>query len=284
MGTTSPNYDLLPTAEICQQDDVVIGRAGNRDLTGNIYLPPIIDEPRPALVIVHGGGWRKGSPRGVSGFGEFLSRAGFVCLCPAYRLSGEAHWPAQIEDVKCAIRFLRANHQQFGLDQERIGITGDSAGGHLALMAAVKSEFEGSGGHNDQASHVKAVGSMYGPVRARKVRADGSRMELLKPDASDADYALAGPINYDLSDFPPCLLIHGADDPAVPLSGTLDLYAKLLDLGRTVELHSFAGEGHAFDRRSSAQERMVDILDPSSISGPTVIRLIARFFSKYLSK
>lgn len=282
MATNFSDSDLLPVKEIVRQEGAVIGRAGNRDLIGNIYMPPISDEPRAAIVIVHGGGWRKGSPRGVHGFGEFLSRAGFVCLCPEYRLSGEAHWPAQIEDVKCSIRYLKHKHEQLGLDKQRIGITGDSAGGHLALMAGVISEFEGKGGYSDQASEVKAVGAMYGPVRVRKVRADGSPMELLPPSATDSDYAAASPIEYDLGDFPPCLLIHGADDPAVPLTGTLDLYSKLVALGRTVELHSFAGEGHAFDRRSSTQERMVDILDPSSISGPTVVRLIARFFAKFL--
>ena len=274
--------DLLSPDDITRHRNAVIGKAGTRDLLGNLYVPPVTDEARAAMVIVHGGGWRKGSARGVHGFGEFLSRAGFVCLCPEYRLSGEAHWPAQIEDVKCGIRFLKHNNKQLGLDVERVGVTGDSAGGHLALMAAVKSTFDGEGGFNDHVSDVKAVGAMYGPVRARKTRADGTAIRLLNSTATDAEYAAASPIQYDLSKFPPCLLIHGADDPAVPLTGTLELYAKLVEQGRTVELHSFAGEGHAFDRRSSIQERMVDILDPSSISGPTVIRLIARFFKKYL--
>lgn len=282
MPTYFSDADLLPAEAITRQKGVVIGRAGNRDLIGDIYMPPITDEARAAMVIVHGGGWRKGSRNGVRGFGEFLSQAGFVCLCPEYRLSGEAHWPAQIEDVKCAIRYLKHHHAQLGLDKERVGITGDSAGGHLALMAGVLSDFEGEGGYIDQVSDVKAVGAMYGPVRVREVRADGSPLGLLPPTATAADYAAASPIEYDLAKFPPCLLIHGADDPAVPLTGTLDLCWKLVALGRTVELHSFAGEGHAFDRRSSSQERMVDILDPSSISGPTVIRLIARFFTKYL--
>ena len=282
MAKVFSDSDLLRPTDITRQESAVIGKAGRRDLIGNLYIPPVTDEARPAMVIVHGGGWRKGSPRGVHGFGEFLSRAGFVCLCPEYRLSGEAHWPAQIEDVKCAIRFLRHNHQQLGLDKERVGVTGDSAGGHLALMTAVESEFDGEGGFNDQTSAVKAVGAMYGPVRAQKTRANGSLIGLLKSTATDADYGAASPIHYDLAAFPPCLLIHGSDDPAVPLAGTLELYSRLIELGRTVELHSFAGEGHAFDRRSKTQKGMVDILDPSSISGPTVIRLIAYFFSKYL--
>lgn len=256
--------------------------AGERQLTGNLFLPPVTTELRPALVIAHGGGWRKGSARGVRGFGEYLSQAGFVCLCPDYRLSGESHWPAQIEDVKCAIRYLKAHQDAFGLDASRLGCLGDSAGGHLALMAATDTTFEGSGGFAEQNSAIKAVGAMYGPVRVKRQRADGSPLGLMAPDATEHDYQQASPINYDLANFPPCLLIHGAEDAAVPLSGTLELYAKLVALKRTVELHTFAGEAHAFDRRSSTQDGMVDILDPSSINGPLVIELISRFFKKYL--
>ena len=264
------------------RERVVIGKAGTRDLTANLFLPPKDATQRPALVIIHGGGWRKGSPRGVTGFGEFLSQAGFVCLCPAYRLSGEAHWPAQIEDVKCAIRYLRASSRELTVDLDRIGVIGDSAGGHLALMAAAQSDFEGTGGHSTQSSTVKAVGAMYGPVRVGTTRANGQPLGLMSPTATEADFAKASPICYDLSGFPPCLLVHGAEDPAVSLAGTTELYTKLASLQREVELHIFAGEGHAFDRRSSTQENMVDIIDPSSICGPTVIRLIAHFFAKYV--
>ncbi len=272
----------LNTDQIERRTAIVIGKAGERDLTGHLFLPSISSTTRPALVIVHGGGWRKGSPRGVRGFGEFLSRTGYVCLCPAYRLSGEAHWPAQIEDVKCAIRYLKANSGTFGIDKNRVGILGDSAGGHLALMAAVQSTFEGLGGYTEESSDVQAVGSLYGPVRIRKQRANGLPMGLLALDAPNVDYELAGPIHYDLANFPPCLLIHGVDDRAVPIGDSNDFYRKLMSLGRIVELHAFAGEGHAFDRRSSMHEGMVDVLDPSSINGPTIIHLIARFFDKYL--
>ncbi|MDE0451386.1 MAG: alpha/beta hydrolase [Gammaproteobacteria bacterium] len=267
---------------IIVREDAVIGRAGARDLTGNLFIPPMGTVPRPAMVIVHGGGWARGSPRGVRGFGEYLSQLGFVCLCPSYRLSGEAHWPAQIEDVKCAIRYLKANCDALGVDPARVGVTGDSAGGHLALMAAATSDFEGASGHAGCSSEVKAVGSMYGPTRARRNNASGKPTGLLLPEANDRDYGGASPICYDLANFPPCLLIHGSEDPAVPLADTIDLYTKLSGLGRAVELHVFAGEGHAFDRRSTTRDGMVDVADPSSVYGQTVLRLIEHFFSKYL--
>ena len=93
---------------------VVVGKAGNRDLLGDLYVPTVTAELRPAIVVVHGGGWRKGRPESVRGFGELLGQAGFVCLLASYRLLMEASWPAQIEDVKCAIRFLRASADSLG--------------------------------------------------------------------------------------------------------------------------------------------------------------------------
>jgi acetyl esterase/lipase len=233
-------------------------------------------------VIVHGGGWRKGSRNGVKGFGLLLSRSGFVCLCPSYRLSPEAPWPAQIEDVKCAIRYLKANHQALGIDPDRIGVIGDSAGGHLALMASVSTAYDGTGGNEEYSSNVKAVGSMYGPTTIHYDSGNEGRALLMGPDATEEDYKKASPLAYDLSNLPPCLLIHGAEDPAVPLSESMAFYEKLTDINRKVELHVFADEGHAFDRRSRSEEGMVDIGDPSSVYGKTVIDIIDLFLSKYL--
>ena len=261
---------------------ISIGKAGDRNLEADLYLPEKNGYHRPALVIVHGGGWRKGSRNGVKGFGLLLSRSGFVCLCPSYRLSPEAPWPAQIEDVKCAIRYLKANYEKLGLDPERVGVIGDSAGGHLALMAAVATEFEGAGGHERISSDVKAVASMYGPTTIQYGTDNEGRALLMGAEATEEDYKGASPLEYDLSNFPPCLLIHGAEDPAVPLAESTVFYEKLANLDRKAELHIFADEGHAFDRRSWSEEKMVDIGDPSSVYGKTVIDIIDLFFSKYL--
>ena len=260
------------------REGVVLGSAGDKDLIGDIYLPPGTEKARPAIVVVHGGGWRKGSRASVKGFGVLLSQAGFVCLCADYRLIAEARWPAQIEDIKCAIRFLKANQDELGVDPDRIGINGDSAGGHLALMAGVASDFEGTGGHGEFTSEVKAVSSMYGPSRIQ----GRSAVSLIGENASPEDCNKASPIAYDLSSFPPCLLMHGVEDQSVPLAETTDFYQKLVLNNGIAELHLFAGEGHAFDRQSRTQEKMVDIADPSSVCGVTVIELIRWFFSKYL--
>lgn len=265
------------------QKSVVVGKAGDRDLLGDLYLPTVGAGLRPAIVVVHGGGWRKGRPQSVRGFGELLGQAGFVCLLADYRLTGEAFWPAQIEDVKCAIRFLRANSSTLGVDPDRIGIVGDSAGGHLALMAAVPCTFEGSGGHAAHSSAVAAVGSMYGPTRIRFDRERANHVTLMGEHANEEDYDRASPITYDLNGFPPCLLIHGVEDNAVPVSNSVDFHDRLTRLGRPVDLHLFPGLGHAFDRQTAEEgARMVDVADPKSVHGRTVVQIIETFFRKHL--
>ena len=266
---------------------VVVGRAGGRDLICHLHLPPAATEPCPAIVVVHGGGWRKGKPESVRGFGELLGQAGFVCLLADHRPSSEAHWPAQIQDVKCAIRFLRARADALGVDPNRIGILGDSSGGHLALMAGVSAplegEFEGEGGYAEHPSTVAAVGSLYGPTRIRFDNPRPNYVALMGADATEADYENASPIAYDLRGFPPCLLIHGAEDEPVPVAHSVEFHDELKRLGRPVDLHLFSGEGHAFDRKTTDRTgRMVDVADPKSVYGRTVLGIIALFFRKYL--
>ena len=86
------------------KDDVVIGKAGDRELLADLFLPREDDLKKPAIVVIHGGGWMEGDKTQLRGYGILLSRMGFVCLCTSYRLSQEAKWPSHIEDVKCAIR------------------------------------------------------------------------------------------------------------------------------------------------------------------------------------
>ena len=272
--------------DIAVRKGVVVGKAGQRDLLGDLYAPAAAGEERAGIVVVHGGGWRRGKPEGVRGFGERLAQAGFVCLLVAYRLTPEAIWPAQIEDVKCAIRFLRAHAGSLDVAPDRIGILGDSAGGQLALMAGVSSTgFEGKGGHGGCSSAVAAVAAMYGPARIRFKDARPNHRALMGTDASAADYERASPIAYDLTRFPPCLLIHGMEDAAVPVADTIAFRDQLARLGRPVSMHLFAGEGHAFDRKTAeGGPRMVSVADPRSVYGGAVVGLITLFFRKYLAR
>src|SRR5215207_5470184 len=142
------------------------GTGGGRPLTMHLLRPrERPDRLAPGLIWVHGGAFRHGSKD--SGIAKLFSfaRRGYVCASIEYRLSGEATWPAQIEDCKCAVRYLRAHAHELGLDPERIGAWGSSAGGHLVAMLGVapdRPELEGRGGWAEHSSRVQAVCDAFG--------------------------------------------------------------------------------------------------------------------------
>ena len=150
-------------------DDVPFGTGGGRDLFCDVFLPPVEGRNRAAIVLVHGGGWIQGDRTQLRYYGIQLARYGFVCICPEYRLSGESIWPAQINDVKAAIRWLRANADRYGIDDAQICVSGNSAGGHLALIAAAKTDarLEGDGGSPETHSRVAAAVAIYPPTQLR---------------------------------------------------------------------------------------------------------------------
>ena len=132
------------------QEGVLIDTVDGRELRYDIFTPPGTPRNAPGVLLVHGGAWMQGDPSQLRGYGIFLGRLGYVCVSAAYRLSGEAKWPAQIHDVKAALRWMRANAESLGLDPSRIAVHGNSAGAHLALMLAAtanRPEWEGDGVH-----------------------------------------------------------------------------------------------------------------------------------------
>jgi len=253
---------------------VEIGTGGEKTLLADIFLPPKEEKNRPAILFIHGGGWLEGDRSQLRGYGILLARLGFVTMCNSYRLSTEAHWPAQIQDVKCAVRYLRANSDKLGIDPERIGVSGNSAGGHLSLMAAATSyddSFEGDGGNSDVSSKVKATCAIYPPTTIRQLDLnplENAYAMLMGSEASEEDYKKASPMNYVSEDFPPCMLVHGSTDNVVPLKESTDFYDKLKEKNIPGSLHVFAEEEHAFDGESE--------------KGRSVADLQALFFKKYL--
>ena len=257
------------------QEGVVIGKGDNHSLEADIFLPPIKAKNRPAVLFVHGGGWMEGDRSQLRGYAILLGRLGFVCMCNSYRLSNEAIWPAQIQDVNCAIRYLRAHAEELGIDPSRIGISGNSAGAHLSLMAAAKQydkTFEGEGGNQNVSSEVKAVCAIYPPTTIRQLKManplENAFLLLMGEDAIKEEYDKASPMNYVSKDFPPCLLIHGSKDRVVRLKDSTSFYEKLKEYNRPASLHIFSEEEHAFDGKSDY--------------GRAVADLQALFFRKYL--
>jgi len=222
--------------------DLTYCEHGGVELKMDIYFPSAPDVSMPAVLYLHGGAWvfgNKLAAGGVVDFSELLER-GYVVASIDYRLAPKHPFPAQIEDAKCAVRFLRANADRYGIDTERIAAWGASSGGHLAALLGVTDEsawFDGSDTHAGVSSRVQAVIDLSGPT------------DLTSPDylwnASDASVSLFGkkgaadratlrwasPVTYVTPDDPPFLIIHGEDDGVVPLNQSEALVWKLTDAG-----------------------------------------------------
>ena len=257
------------------KEGIVIGEGGGKSLKADIFLPPVEEKNRPAVLFIHGGGWIEGDRSQLRGYGILLARLGFVCMCNSYRLSNESIWPAQIQDVNCAIRYLRANATDLGLDPERIGVSGNSAGGHLSLMAAATNYdqiFEGEGGSNEVSSEIKAVCAIYPPTTIRQLEMlnplENAFLMLMGKEAKKEDFDKASPLNYVTEDYPPCMLIHGSTDSVVRLKDSTKFYEKLIEFNRPASLHIFSEEEHAFDGEPDYGRAIAD--------------LQALFFLKYL--
>ncbi|MBK5223193.1 MAG: alpha/beta hydrolase [Acidimicrobiia bacterium] len=234
------------------ETDVVFGTGGGRDLRCDIYTPPGDVESAPAIILVHGGAWRQGDRTQLRGYGVLLGREGYVCIAPEYRLTPEAPWPAQIHDVKAAIRWVRANADRLGVDPDRIAIEGNSAGAHLALLAAGTTglaAFEGEGGNPGVSTHVSAVLGVYAPTIFSNGERERGAVPLLalSDERSDDVATLAGPISHVSADFPPTLLIHGTHDTTVPALASIRMYEALIAAKVPAELHMYAEQPHAFD-------------------------------------
>lgn len=254
---------LIPAVPVAAQEkkfqlekDLVYGKGGQTDLKLDLAAPTEGGGPFPAVVCVHGGGWRGGSRTDLTRTIEMLAGRGFVAVAVTYRLVPTAGFPAQIEDCKAAVRWLRANAKKYKVDPDRIGAVGMSAGGHLvALLGTTVKEdgLEGSGGNAEFSSGVQAVISFFGPSDLSE-RAWNPQLEksLIEPlvGGSFADkpelYKKASPVTYIRKGAPPFLLFHGTADKVVPVSQSRILAEKLKAAGVSVKLVEIEGADHGW--------------------------------------
>lgn len=258
--------------------DVEYGTTGERPLRLHLVRPSEPgDGPRPAVVWVHGGGWQSGNRDGGIARLIPLARRGYVGASIEYRLSGEARFPAQVEDCKAAIRFLRAEAEAFGIDPERIGVWGASAGGHLVALLGTSGDvagLEGEGGHPGHSSRVQAVCDFFGPTDFLRMNAaPGGRIDHEAADSPESRLvggpirehpdrvARANPITYVSPDDPPFLIVHGDRDPLVPLNQSELLRDALAAAGVPVTLHVVEGGGHGHGFGPDTDWRVRDFFD-----------------------
>jgi acetyl esterase/lipase len=267
--------------------DVTYARlAGYRPLTLDIYLPAQAaragNKARfPLVLFIHGGGWYGGHPRHAGAFADWpavlatLAARGYVVASLNYRLSAEAPSPAAIQDVKTALRWLRANATRFGIDKSRAAAWGGSAGGQLAALAAVScgvAELEppAQSMPADVAAEsdcVQAAVTWYGIFDFRPLMANASqqsapiRYVACEPANCPVDKVrMASPAMYVSAKTPPMLLIHGASDRVAAPQQSKDFYALLQAQGVRSQLimipdvdHSFIGKTPATTRAASLQ-------------------------------
>jgi acetyl esterase/lipase len=219
------------------RNDVVFASAGGRDLCCDVYEPEESGEARPAVLLLHGGAWRAGSRDMVEGFGRRLAEAGFVAVASEYRLTPEAPWPAQIDDVRAALGWIRANAASMNVDDSRIAVLGRSAGGHLALLAA------GTDSRVGAAIGIFPPTTFYAEERTR----GGVPAKALMGESATVEGARqASPLAFVGPEYPPTFLLHGTDDKIVPPSASMVMYEALVAAGVPVELHMYAGQPHGF--------------------------------------
>src|SRR5213593_4878988 len=189
---------------VAVEKNIVYGKAGNIDLRLDIYKPSDASNKRMALIHLHGGGFVRGSKDTLADRVQPSVALGYVAIPIQYRLASEVKWPAQIEDVKAAIRWTRANAGRLGVDPDRIGVVGYSAGGHLALFAAGtcdRPEFEGKNGTPGVSTKLAACCAYY-PATETRPRPDGTANVLMPAGADAATHRAASPLTYVAKGFP----------------------------------------------------------------------------------
>jgi acetyl esterase/lipase len=245
----------------------------------DLYLPEQKKDiaSLPLIVWVHGGAWLAGSKENCPSV-RFL-RQGYAAASINYRLSQHAIFPAQIEDCKAAIRFLRANAEKYNIDPNRIGVWGASAGGHLVAMLGTTGDVKqfDKGPNLHVSSRVQAVCDFFGPTDLTRMSAFESSMDHDAPDSPESKLVggpvqenkvaceRANPITYDSKDDPPFLICHGDKDMLVPHNQSVLLCDALKKAGVSVKFHTVKGGGHGF------RDKEVD-------------RVVQEFFDKYLKE
>ncbi len=263
------------------QKDITYCTMAGVDLKMDAYPPTTTsDKPAPVIVYVHGGAWQAGdkhSGEGVALASEITAR-GYFLVSVDYRLAPRWKFPAQIEDVKCAIRYLRANAATYHVDPNHIGAMGSSAGGHLVALlgSARKSAGFDVGPYLEESSRVQAVVDLYGPIDLTRGfyqrQPDVARNVFGATSANDPVLAKASPVTYVSRDDPPFLIIHGAKDSVVPPSQSQSLYDRLQAEGIPVTLIIVKNAEHGLAPSGGAPSPNLAELSQAVLS----------FFGKYL--
>ncbi len=244
-----------PPDDIRFDDDVVYGKGGDVDLTLDLARPNEAKGPCRCILIIHGGGWAAGQKEVHDDMTWEFARRGWVAASVGYRLAPKHPFPAQVEDVKCAVRFLRAHAEEYGIDPAKFAAMGFSAGAHLSMMLGVMGKedgLEGEGGCADQSSKVQAVVSFFGPVDTLAKDLPQQSLDILKNwiggTAAEMEeaYRKASPITYVTHDDAPMLLLQGTKDALIPHTQAYAMADALTKAGVPGRVELLLGQGHGW--------------------------------------
>ena len=235
--------------------DIVYGTGGGEELKLDMASPKEPGAKRPCVVVIHGGAWRGGERQVHRDQVLNLAKEGYVAVTIQYRLLPKYRFPAQIEDAKCAVRYLRANAEKYGLDPDRIGAVGYSAGAHLAMMLGVTSAedgLEGEGGNAGVSSRVQVVVSFAGPTSLGAEDIPPVSVGLVSDFLGGTRYDLpeiykkASPISFVTSDDAPIFLTQGTKDQLIPTTQAVAMMNALTDAGVPGHIELILGADHGW--------------------------------------
>jgi acetyl esterase/lipase len=238
--------------------DIAYAETANPRQRLDLLLPKVrkSDKPLPVVAFIHGGAWRAGDKKsGINRVKRFAESGEFIAASIGYRLSGEAQWPAPIQDCKAAVRWLKSQAGPLNLDPDRIAVFGSSAGGHLVSMLGVTGGVAGLG---DESVRVAAVVNFFGPTNFLTMNDHPGRMDHNAPDSPESQLIggpiqdhkerarLATPMPYISADDAPFLILHGTKDDLVPFAQSVTFQAALEKAGVSATLVPVEGAGHGF--------------------------------------
>lgn len=247
-------FSQVAFAQVATERGVVYRNVNGRSLVLDVYRPRAAG-PHPAIMLIHGGSWDSGDRRDLGPAARELAERGFVAFAIEYRLSGEARFPAAVEDARAAIRWIGRHAPRFGADPARLGVFGPSAGGYLALMTAAL-----------EPRIVRACVAWSAPTDFVRGLTEGDavpRGSLEKVEkflgarfaANPRRYAVASPATHVTPAMAPLLLVHGDRDRVSPFGQAQYMLEAATARGVDVDLVRVRGAGHALDRRLDVRER-----------------------------
>ena len=251
----APKGPVVPD-DVVFESGVEYANPDDTHLQLNIARPKKLAASMPAVLCIHGGGFRGGNRQSYDSTCIKLAQHGYVAFTASYRLAPKFQYPAAVHDVKAAVRWIRANAAKYGIDPERIGVTGGSAGGHLAQFLAVTGDvkkFDGTGGNPEQSSKVACVVNYYGPSDFTKSYGKSVDAAEVLPlwlggnlETARQKHIESSPLNWVTPDAAPTLCIHGTDDKYVAHEQAVWMVDRLKSCGVEAELLTLQGAGHGF--------------------------------------